>query len=343
MRVVTRVGCTLRSNLRNNTSALRVAFRPSTAPHTKHFVSFSSASARVNGSAVGGLCVGTGLVAASLGVAWGCMANPTHAESSVDDAQTPVQKATAGLRSFFSPIIDTYSEINEVLCGDQSILLPMEVPDPYGRPVRTVCINLEKTMIYPMWTRDYGWVVRKRPYVDLFLERLARAGYEVVLFSDSNQFDSEQNVMDLDRMGILRHKLYKDATNFKQGRYVKDLSRLGRDLTRVVLVDHNYEDSALLQPDNAIHVSPFTDDLSDKELYRVLVLLENMVKHNVHDVREVVKKYNAEPNKNHFEKEEKLALEYRQQLAEEEGISVPKKSGGGSWLGSWSGVLRKSK
>jgi len=325
---IKRLGGILRTS-----SNLGVAFR---RPHSRQC--FSSWAR--NDLRVGAGLVGTGLFAASVSMTWACVANPAHADAPVDDTSTP----QSFLRQIFNPIISTYDEMNEVLCGDQSILLPMAVPDPYGRPLRTVCINFEKTLVYPMWTRDFGWTVRKRPYVDMFLERLARAGYEVVLFSDSNQFDAEQNVMELDKMGVLKHKLFKESTNFKQGRYVKDLSRLGRDLRNVVLIDHNFLDSASLQPENAIHIKPFIDDLKDKELYRLTLFLENIQKHNMHDMREVIKKYNKNPNVNHFKAEEAMALEYERQLAEEEGTVAPRaKSSGSSWLGSLGGVLRKSK
>lgn len=46
---------------------------------------------------------------------------------------------------------------------------------------------------------------------------------------------------------------------------VKDLSGLGRDLNRVVIIDDD-PSFTRLQRQNAIHIKPFIGDLQDREL-----------------------------------------------------------------------------
>lgn len=310
--------------LRSNPFARSSTFTQQSAP-------FSSAKATTS---TFNLRTGVFAISTSAALA-GALASPLYADGGSGDDGI-FATITAPIRSLLKPFSDAYADLNEALCGDQSILLPPLVPDPYGRPVRTVCVNFEKTLVYPTWTREYGWVIRKRPYVSQFLERVARAGYEVVLFTDSNQFDIEGNVMELDAMGAIKHKLYKDATNFKSGCYVKDLSRLGRDLKSVVIIDHNYLDGAKLQLENAFKVSEWKEDLKDKELYKLMIILEKAQKHNVHDMRDVVRRYNENPDQNIFAAEEARARQIEQQLAEEEGGSVQpsqKSGGGGSMFG----------
>jgi import inner membrane translocase subunit TIM50 len=253
------------------------------------------------------------------------------------EAGTMSEIFLAGMYGVLHFFLSFLPSVNELVFGEQTILLPQQVPDPFGRPVMTVCINFEKTMVHTTWTRDYGWLVYKRPYVDMLLEKLARAGVEVVLFSDSPTFDIDTHVLELDKLGALRHKLYRDATNFNNGKVVKDLSRLGRDLSQVVLLDHNWKEASCLQPANCVHLSPYEGALDDKELFRVLHFLEMCQKYNVQDVRDFIPKFNAAPNTDHFVDARKRAEEYTQQLADLEGsVSTDKKKQG---MGGWSSAL----
>lgn len=230
---------------------------------------------------------------------------------------SPFTKLSKWLESTFGYYITSLNE--KVGFGGHSMLLPPQQPDPYGRPVRTVVVNFEKTLVSSEWTRDSGWVLSKRPYVNYFLERLSRAGYEVVLFTDMNVFDCEGSIHDLDQTGVFRHRLFKEATNVAKFHFVKDLNRLGRDLKNVVMIDHSSATSGILTPDNCLPISAWTGDLSDKELYSLAVLLEKCQKYNVADMREIVKRYRANPKGNPFVEEENRAQEQERLLREEEG------------------------
>lgn len=56
------------------------------------------------------------------------------------------------------------------------------------------------------------------------------------------------------------------------GSYIKDLSRLGRNLARTVIVD-NSPTSYMWNPENAIPSVSFIDDKSDTGLLKVLEIL----------------------------------------------------------------------
>lgn len=55
----------------------------------------------------------------------------------------------------------------------------------------------------------------------------------------------------LDKWGAFRARLFRESCVFHRGNYVKDLSRLGRDLTRIIIVD-NSPASYVFHPDNAV-------------------------------------------------------------------------------------------
>lgn len=55
----------------------------------------------------------------------------------------------------------------------------------------------------------------------------------------------------LDKRGVFRSRLFRESCVFYRGNYVKDLSRLGRDLNKVIIVD-NSPASYIFHPDNAV-------------------------------------------------------------------------------------------
>lgn len=125
--------------------------------------------------------------------------------------------------------------------------------------------------------------VLKRPHVDEFLQRMGEL-FECVLFTASlakvsphlptpicflqepplpsapgpNSYWSPLHsqyadpVADLlDKWGAFRARLFRESCVFHRGNYVKDLSRLGRDLRRVLILD-NSPASYVFHPDNAV-------------------------------------------------------------------------------------------
>lgn len=92
--------------------------------------------------------------------------------------------------------------------------------------------------------------VLKRPHVDEFLKRMGQI-YECVLFTASLAKYADPVADLLDKENIFKARLFRESCAFYRGNYVKDLSRLGRDLSRVIIVD-NSPASYIFHPDNAV-------------------------------------------------------------------------------------------
>ncbi|KAI4304433.1 hypothetical protein MLD38_039944 [Melastoma candidum] len=75
------------------------------------------------------------------------------------------------------------------------------------------------------------------------------------------------------------------------GKLVKDLSRTGRNLRYAVIVDDN-PNAYALQPENAVPIGPFTDNLEDDELQRLVEFFEGCGE--VEDMRDAVKQFVGE-------------------------------------------------
>ena len=92
----------------------------------------------------------------------------------------------------------------------------------------TVSLNTKEHIVY----------VKRRPYLQIFLDRVAEM-FEVVIFTASQSIYAEQvlNKLDPDNC-IISRRLYRESCIFSDGCYTKDLTVLGIDLAKVVIVDN---------------------------------------------------------------------------------------------------------
>ncbi|XP_056663979.1 carboxy-terminal domain RNA polymerase II polypeptide A small phosphatase 1 isoform X2 [Monodelphis domestica] len=95
----------------------------------------------------------------------------------------------------------------------------------------------------------------------------------------------------LDKWGSFRARLFRESCVFHRGNYVKDLSRLGRDLRRVLILD-NSPASYVFHPDNAVPVASWFDNMGDTELQDLLPFFERLSR--VDDIYSVLKQQRTE-------------------------------------------------
>ncbi|KAL5003849.1 mitochondrial import inner membrane translocase subunit tim50 [Aspergillus recurvatus] len=194
-------------------------------------------------------------------------------------------------------------------------LLPDE--DPNLRQPYTLVLSLEDLLVHSEWSREHGWRVAKRPGVDYFLRYLNQY-YELVLFTSVPSMMADQVLRKLDPYRIIRWPLFREATRYKDGEYIKDLSYLNRDLTKVILIDTK-EEHARLQPENAIILDKWNGDPKDKTLVALIPFLEYLAGMGVDDVRTVLKSFEGQSIPIEFAKREKAMRErFEKELAEEQ-------------------------
>ncbi|KAJ5628967.1 Mitochondrial import inner membrane translocase subunit tim50 [Penicillium lividum] len=193
-------------------------------------------------------------------------------------------------------------------------LLPDE--DPTVRQPYTLVLSMEDLLVHSEWSREHGWRVAKRPGVDYFLRYLNQY-YELVLFTTVPSMMADQVLRKLDPYRIIRWPLFREATRYKDGEYIKDLSYLNRDLSKVILIDTK-EEHARLQPENAVILDKWTGDPKDKTLVALIPFLEYMAGMGVEDVRPVLKSFEGSQIPIEFAKREKAMRErFEKELSEE--------------------------
>lgn len=107
--------------------------------------------------------------------------------------------------------------------------------------------------------------------------------WEIVIFTASHQEYADAILNEIDPNNeIIQHRLYRQhCSKIAPDLYIKDLSRLNRDLRKVVIVD-NAANSYFYQLINGIPILPFYEG-KDYELTALEIYLSKLEK--VHDVR----------------------------------------------------------
>ena len=116
--------------------------------------------------------------------------------------------------------------------------------------------------------------VLKRPQVDEFINQVSKM-FELVVFTASISQYANPLMDILDKNKLIKHRLYREHCVYNKGMYIKDLMRLGRDLKDVIIIDNN-PISYALNEDNGIPILTWHDDLNDRELMKLIPLLENI-------------------------------------------------------------------
>lgn len=170
------------------------------------------------------------------------------------------------------------------ICLSQFGQLGPQVGPNVGR--KTLVLDLDETLVHSSFratTRSdiiitvelegelHNVYVRKRPGVDEFLQSVTQL-YEVVIYTASMSKYADPLIDELDPANTILHRLFREACTRCASGYVKDLSKLGRDLKDVIIIDNSPLCYAL-QPENAIPIKTWRDDVSDQELIDLIPIL----------------------------------------------------------------------
>jgi len=97
-------------------------------------------------------------------------------------------------------------------------LLPKS--DPTIDPPYTLVLSLEDLLVHSEWSREHGWRMAKRPGVDYFLRYLSQY-YELAIFTSVPFMIGDPIIRKLDPYRIIRWPLFREATRYKNGEYIK--------------------------------------------------------------------------------------------------------------------------
>jgi len=153
-------------------------------------------------------------------------------------------------------------------------------PDaPYFAPKkpddkREYCLvlDLDETLVHYFEDENEAYV-KVRMGTENFIRKLSKF-CEIAVFTASTQNYADIVIDGLDCKDLIDYRLYREHTTLINGVNVKDLSRLGRDMNKIIIID-NIEENYQFQPNNGLNISDFEGDENDNELE---YLLEDLLK-----------------------------------------------------------------
>ncbi len=168
---------------------------------------------------------------------------------------------------FFQPVVLA----EELECPSYPYLPPLLEKNAY-----TLVLDLDETLIhYQEATKQ----VLLRPNVQAFLTGLA-PHFEIVVFTAAIQkvrlaHQYADCILDrLDPGKCVKHRLYRQHTKQLNGIFIKDLSLLGRDIRKVLIIDNNAENFQL-QPENGICIKSWFGEQEDLALTIIFPVLKS--------------------------------------------------------------------
>ncbi|KAJ0065640.1 hypothetical protein NL108_014757, partial [Boleophthalmus pectinirostris] len=126
-------------------------------------------------------------------------------------------------------------------------------PKTRSTPEATLVLDLEETLMYSSLTpiedaeysfttvfQDHQYKVYMvlRPFVKEFLQEVSK-NYELFIYTCAKR-EYAENILDVldPHRKLFRHRLYQDDCSCVLGHYIKDLTILGRDLSKTVVLDN---------------------------------------------------------------------------------------------------------
>ena len=178
--------------------------------------------------------------------------------------------------------------------------LMVNIPVPYlqqnitDKKIFTLVLDLDETLISFRKEDAEKGILRLRPYLNQFLTEI-KPLYELIVFTAGTQEYADPILDAIEKKGkFFDKRLYRQHAVIIDNVFVKDLSKLGRDLSKVIIIDnmpHNFK----LQKENGIFIKNFYgDDKKDQALLDLIPILKSIASNEENDVRQEMKKFEQE-------------------------------------------------
>ena len=129
-----------------------------------------------------------------------------------------------------------------------------------------------------------------RPYTKYFFEKLKNL-YEIIIFTNGIKEYCDKILSLIDpNLEYIKFRLFRKHSIIKDNDIkIKDLSLLGRDLSKIIIIDNSAKNYKL-QQDNGLPITSWKGDVNDTALKNLIPILKNIAENDVQDVRKIIVK-----------------------------------------------------
>ncbi|XP_019464319.1 PREDICTED: uncharacterized protein LOC109362759 [Lupinus angustifolius] len=180
---------------------------------------------------------------------------------------------------------DLFTQIPKQTRRRKSVTLVLDLDETLVHSTLEHCDDADFTFNVFYNMKENTVYVRQRPNLQTFLETVSEM-FEVIIFTASQSIYAKQLLDILDPDGrLISRRVYRESCIFSHGNYIKDLTVLGVDLTKVAIID-NSPQVFQLQVNNGIPIKSWYDDPLDCALMSLLPFLEILADSD--DVRPII-------------------------------------------------------
>ncbi len=170
---------------------------------------------------------------------------------------------------------------------------------PFLNPINekykyTLVLDLDETLVHYVEDEESAYI-QIRPGTEDFILDLSNY-FEIIIFTAALKNYADIVIDSIDPNNKIMGRLYRNHTNKVGDINFKDLSKLGRDLKNVIIIDNNSCNFGL-QPKNGLVIKDFEGDENDDELDYLKEDLIKLVNLNPDDVTNYLPNIQSDMNK----------------------------------------------
>jgi Dullard-like phosphatase family protein len=159
----------------------------------------------------------------------------------------------------------------------------------------TIVLDIDETLI-TMEEKDITknkYIIHFRPGLSWFLNEI-KPFCELITFTSASKEYAVPIIQEIEKpKKFFDYYFFREHTVIYGNDFVKDISRIGRDIKKIIIVD-NSENNFKLNLDNGIKIAPFYGDKNDNVLYELKNLIFLIYSQNYDDLRVALKDYKNE-------------------------------------------------
>jgi TFIIF-interacting CTD phosphatase-like protein len=160
----------------------------------------------------------------------------------------------------------------------------------------SLVLDLDNTLISHN-NKNSNEMCNLRPGLLSFLNTL-KPIYELISFTNESKEYSDQLLSEIESSRkYFDYNLYREHNILTGNKLVKDISKIGRDMKKIIIVD-KLSDNIKSTPQNGILIKPFYGENNDFNLDMTLdnlsIIIHKIIKNNFQDIRKELEVYKEE-------------------------------------------------